>query len=64
MTNLDKVATSHICKFQGVLVCFLTLRKNAENANKSYHVYKVIVMLHVCNKILGIRLTGYPANRN
>ena len=26
-----------------------------KNANKSYHVYKVIVELHIYNKILGIR---------
>ena len=38
----------------------------AENPNKSYHVYKVIVVLHVhiYNKILVIRLEGHPATKN
>ena len=33
-------------------------KKNPENPNKSYRVYKVIVVLHIYNKILGIRLEG------
>ena len=47
-------------------VCFfLPLQKQfAENANKKYHIYKVIAVLHVYNKILGIRLAGHPANKN
>ena len=47
MTNLDKVATSNNRKFYGFW-------ENAENATKSYHVYKVIVVLHFYNKFLGI----------
>ena len=44
---------------------FVTVRKQfAENANKMYHVYKVIVVLHIHNKTLGIRLVGHPANKN
>ena len=47
----------------GGLVFFVTVQKQfAENANKSYHAYKVIVMLHIYSKILGIRLVGHPAN--
>ena len=35
---------------------FITLRNQfAENAYKSYHVYKGIVVLHTNNKISGIR---------
>ena len=65
MKNLDKVATNHNCKFYGVLVFFVTLRKQlAENTNKSYHVYKVIVVLPIYTKSLGIRLAGHPANNN
>ena len=63
MTILDKVATSHNCKFWGVF--FATLRKQlVENIDKSYHVYDVIVVLHIYHTIFGIRLIGYPANRN
>ena len=36
----------------------------AENPNKSYDVYKVIVVLYINNKILGIRLEGHTANKN
>ena len=36
----------------------------AENAYKCYHVYKGIVVLHIYNKSLVIRLAGHPANRN
>ena len=53
MANLDKVATSHNWLLGGLVVCFLTLRKQlAVNATKSYHVYKVkwIVVLHIYNK--------------
>ena len=62
MTNLNKAATSHNCKFYGFWVFFVTLRKQlAENATKSYHVYKVIVVPHIYNKILDIRLAVYTA---
>ena len=48
MTKLDKVPTNKNFKFEGVLVFFVTLRiRFAENANKSYHDYKVIVVLQV-----------------
>ena len=44
---------------------FVTLRiQLAENANKSYHDYKVILVLHIYNKSLGIRLAGHPENKN
>ena len=35
----------------------------AESANKSYHVFKVKVVLHIDYKSLGIRLEGHPANK-
>ena len=47
------------------MVFFVTVRKQfAENANKTYHVYKMIVVLHIYNKSLGTRLVGRPANKN
>ena len=47
------------------LVFLVPMRKQfAETPNKSYHVYKRIVVLHIYNKILGIRLEGHPANKN
>ena len=56
MTKLDKVPTNENFKFEGVLVFFVTLRiQLADNANKHYHDYKVIVVLHIYNKSLGIR---------
>ena len=46
MTKVDKVPTNKNFKFEGVLVFFVTLRiQLAENANKSYHDYKVITVL-------------------
>ena len=64
MTKLDKVATSHNCKFEGVGV-FVPLREQfVENITRSYHVYKVIAVLHIYYKILGIRLVEHPANKN
>ena len=55
MTESDNVATNPNCNFQGVGV-FVFLRKQfAEKDNKSYHVYKVIVVLHIYNKSLVIR---------
>ena len=35
----------------------------AENANKSLHVCKVIVALHIDHKIFSIRYEGPPANK-
>ena len=56
MTKLDKVPTNKKFKFEWVLVFFVILRiQLAENANKRYHDYKVIVVLHIYNKSLGIR---------
>ena len=44
---------------------FVTLLKQlAENATKSYRVYKVIVVLHIYNKKLGNGLAGHPSNKN
>ena len=63
MTKLDK-ATNQNCKFEGWWCFFVTLRKHlAENANKSYHVYKVTVVLHTYNKGLGVILAGHPATK-
>ena len=65
MTKLDKVPTNKNFKFEGCWCVFLTLRiELAENANKSYHDYKVIVVLHIYKKSLGIRLAGHSENKN
>ena len=56
MTKLEKVATSRNCNFMGDWCCFVSLQGQfAENANKSFHVCKVIVVLHINHKIFGIR---------
>ena len=40
------------------LFLFVNLRKHlAENANKNYHVYKVIFVRHIYNLMFGIRLS-------
>ena len=67
MTKLDEVATNQTCKFEGLVCFFVILQKQlAENANKLYHFYKVVVVLHACiyNKSLGKRLAGHPAFKN
>ena len=54
-----------MANFRGSVFFAATLQKDfAENANKSYHTYKVIVVLHIYNKILGIGLAGQPTNKN
>ena len=56
MTKLEKVATSYHCNFMGGWCYFIPLQEQvAENANKSYHVCKVIVVLHIYHKIFVIR---------
>ena len=46
--RLEKVATSHNCNFMGGWFFFVPLQEQfAENANKSYHVCKVIVVLQI-----------------
>ena len=53
MTRLQKVATSHNRNFMGGLVFFVPLQEQfAETANKSSHVCKVIVVLHIYHKFL------------
>ena len=66
MTKLDKVATNQNCKIEGVCVFVILQKQLVENANKLYHIYKVVVVLHTCiyNKSLGIRLAGHPAFKN
>ena len=55
MTNLQKVTTRRNCNVtrgDG----FVPLQEQfAENANKSYHVCKVIVVLHIYHDIFGVR---------
>ena len=34
-----------------------------ENANKIHYVYNGMVVLHICNRILGIPSPGYPEKR-
>ena len=34
-----------------------------ENANKIYHVYEAMVVLHICNRFWGILLPRYPENK-
>ena len=34
-----------------------------ENANKIYHIYKAMVVRHICNRILGIPSPRYPGNK-
>ena len=64
MTKLNKVAARHNGNFRGLVFFAATLQNEfAENANKSYHAYKVIVGLHIYNKILGIGLAGHPTNK-
>ena len=56
MILFKKVAISHNCNFMGGLVLFVPLQEQfAENANKSYQVCKMIVVLHIYHKIFGVR---------
>ena len=65
MIKLDKVATDQNFKFEVGAVFFCNSAKaTCRNANKSYHVCKVIVVLHKYHKSVGIRLAGHPANKN
>ena len=54
MTKLENVATSHNCNFMGGGVVPLQ-EQFAENANKSYHVCRVIVVIHIYHTMFGIR---------
>ena len=43
-------------QFQGVVVVFGPVQEQfAENTNTSYHVCRVIVVLHIYHKMFGIR---------
>ena len=56
MTKFEKEATSHHCNCMGGVVLFVPLQEQfAENANKSYRVCKVIVVLHIYRIIFRIR---------
>ena len=56
MTKLEEVATRHNCNFMGVGAFVPLLEEQfALNANKSYHVCKVIVALHTYHKMFGTR---------
>ena len=54
MTKLEKVAISHNFNLR-VVVFFVPVQEQfAENTNKSYHVCRVIVVLHIYHKMFGI----------
>ena len=56
MTKLEKVTISHNFNFRGWLCFFVPVQEQfAENTNKSYHVCRVIVVLHIYHKMFGIR---------
>ena len=59
------VSRSHKAAFFLDFLEFVILQKCSEKkANKIYHIYKAIVVLHIYNRILGIPLPGYPGNKN
>ena len=65
MTKLEKVAISHNFNFRRWWCFFVPVQEQfAENTNKSYHVCRVIFVLHIYHKMLGIRLAGPSANKN
>ena len=39
-------------------------KRQGEIANKNHYVYKVVVVLHICNRNLGILSPGYPGNKD
>ena len=56
MTKLEKVTISHNINFSGWCWFLVPVQEQfAENTNKSYHVCKVIVGLHIYHKMFGIR---------
>ena len=56
MTKLEKVAISHNFNFSGWWCFFVPMQEQfAENTYKSYHVCRVIVVLHIYHKMFGIR---------
>ena len=61
MTQLDK---SQLQILVGLPFLVPRGKQFAENPYKSYHVYKVKVVLHIYNKSLVIRFEGNPANKN
>ena len=53
MTKLEKVAISQNFNFRGWWCFFVPVQEQfAENTNKSYHICRVIVVLHIYHKIL------------
>ena len=61
-TNKENPVTfSHYLNFGD----FLILRNmQGEKANKIQYVYKAMVVLHICNRTLGISSPGYPGKKN
>ena len=56
MTKLEKVAISHNFNFRGWWCLFVPVQEQfAENTNKSDHVCRVIVVLHIYDKMFEIR---------
>ena len=62
MTKLENVATSHNCNFMGVVVLVPLKEQFAESANKSYHVFKVIVVLHIIKCFVSDKLDPRQTN--
>ena len=62
MTKLDKIASNKTAYLRMVGV-FVTLRTTCrKRVQKLSRLYKVIVVLNIYDKSLGIRLATHPAN--
>ena len=56
MTKLETVAISYNFNFRGWWCFFVHVQELfAENTKKSYHVCRLIVVLHIYHKMFGIR---------
>ena len=65
MNKEDLVSISHDLILGDILVIFYFCEKMlGENANKIHYLYKAMVVLHICHRILGIPSSGYPGNEN
>ena len=57
MTNLDKVATSHNCKFKGIWVFLYLCQNNLKKFLPKFIPFIVIVVPHIFHKICGYQIS-------
>ena len=64
MTELDRVGNSDNFNFRVIPSFLQVCEKCSQTTRKKWNVYTIMVLLHIYNKSLGVKLPVCPVNKN